>query len=253
MSILNISLYHFQPLQELSSWKERFMKLCEEGGLKGTVLLAPEGMNAFVAGEPDGVERFERSIQEWFKKPDLFGKRSWSDTIPYRRLFVKVKKEILTFGVDSVRPEIQRAPAIAPKDLAQWIREGRDFGLLDTRNDFEFEVGSFEQAVHLNLRKFNEFPQKIDLLPEDWKEKPVVMFCTGGIRCEKAGIFLEQKGFKNILQLDGGILKYFEECGGEGYRGACFVFDQRRAVDPSLKVAELPPEVRLMPRVDPGT
>ncbi|MGC4004008.1 MAG: rhodanese-like domain-containing protein [Pirellulales bacterium] len=119
-------------------------------------------------------------------------------------------------------------------ELKTWLDEGRTVTLLDTRNEYEVKLGTFESATTLGIDRFRDFPRAVEALPEELKERPIVMFCTGGIRCEKAGPFMERQGFRNILQLDGGILKYFEECGGSHYRGECFVFDQRVGVDPGL-------------------
>lgn len=250
VSITNLSLYVFRPLEDLEAWRKRFEDLCQDCGLKGTVLLAPEGMNCFVAGSSEAIDRYESALRDWFSDPALAGKRSPSEDVPFKRLFVKIKKEIITFGVTGVHPEQERAAAIEPEMLRDWIREGRDFTLLDTRNAFEFEVGSFELARHLDIQKFTEFPDAVKTLPEETKKKPVVMFCTGGIRCEKAGLYLRDLGFQDVRQLEGGILKYFEKCGGEAYRGSCFVFDRRIAVGPDLQKAEVPPGTPLMARVE---
>ena len=137
------------------------------------------------------------------------------------------------------RPEIDplRAPAprLAPQELKRWLDQGRDIVLLDTRNQFEVDLGSFENTLALGLKSFSDFPRATQALPEELKGQPIVTFCTGGIRCEKAAPWLISQGFREVYQLDGGILNYFEQCGGAHFRGACFVFDQRVALDPALR------------------
>jgi RluA family pseudouridine synthase len=149
-------------------------------------------------------------------------------------MLVRLKKEIIAFGVEAVRPADYTSPKIAPNELKRWLDEGRPVTLLDTRNDYEVRLGTFKGAIDPHIKTFRSFPEAVRKLPPALKEQPVVMFCTGGIRCEKAGPFMEMEGFKDIYQLDGGILKYFEECGGAHYDGDCFVFDQRVGVDPAL-------------------
>ena len=134
-----------------------------------------------------------------------------------------------------------RSPSIAPETLKEWLEEKRDFTLLDTRNNYEVELGTFENADHLNIRNFCHYEAQAKKIPKDLTEKPLVVFCTGGIRCEKAAPLMKKLGFKNVLQLDGGILNYFEKTGGAHYRGDCFVFDDRVALTPTLEETDLIP------------
>ena len=150
-------------------------------------------------------------------------------------MLVRIKREIISFGMESIRPANYTSPKISATELKRWLDQGRPVTLLDTRNDYEVKMGTFKHALVPHINTFREFPDAVRKLPESLKDQPVVMFCTGGIRCEKAGPFMEQQGFNQIYQLDGGILKYFEECGGEHYDGECFVFDQRVGVDPGLR------------------
>ena len=138
-------------------------------------------------------------------------------------------------GVQAIRPKVKTSPKLTAKELKQWLDEGKDLTLYDVRNDYEIEVGTFKNAVPAGIDHFRLFPEATKQLPEETKQKPLVMFCTGGIRCEKAGPLMEEQGFEQVYQLDGGILKYFEECGGDHYEGDCFVFDKRVAVDPNLQ------------------
>jgi RluA family pseudouridine synthase len=137
--------------------------------------------------------------------------------------------------VPGIEPARRPSPKLSPQQLKSWLDEGRPLTLLDTRNDYEVKLGTFENALAAGVDHFRDFPAAVSRLPEELKDQTIVMFCTGGIRCEKAGPYMESQGFRHVLQLDGGILKYFEECGGAHYRGECFVFDQRVGVDPALQ------------------
>jgi predicted sulfurtransferase len=187
-----------------------------------------------VAGTPDSLEKFSEILFKKAAIPQFELKKSYSDYQPFKRFLVKVKKEIISTGRDDLHPELAQAPYIESKELKKFYDEKKDFIILDTRNDYEIELGKFKNAVDLNVTSFRRFIAKVDGIPEEWKAKTVVTYCTGGIRCEKAALFMQQKGFQDVRQLHGGILKYFEECGNEHYEGECFVFDKRIGVDASL-------------------
>ena len=233
--IINISTYKFTPLGDLPALKERLLELSLKVGLKGTILLSPEGINIFVAGTRGQLDPVLTEIRTIPGLADLKPKESESDRQPYNRMLVKIKKEIIAFGIEGIEPGRQTSPKLPARTLKQWLDEGRPVTLLDTRNDYEVRMGTFCGAVPAGIEHFREFPEAVRKLPDALKTQPIVMFCTGGIRCEKAGPFMEQAGFKNVHQLDGGILKYFEECGGAHYEGECFVFDRRVGVDPALR------------------
>jgi predicted sulfurtransferase len=168
----------------------------------------------------------------------LTAKYSLSAHQPFKRMLVKIKKEIIAFGVDGIDPVNKPAPRLAPAELKAWLDEGRDVVLLDTRNDYEVKLGTFHNAKVIGVDHFRQFPTAVAALPAEMKDQVIVSFCTGGIRCEKAAPFLIDQGFQNVYQLDGGILKYFEDCGNAHYDGDCFVFDQRVGLDPALAPAE---------------
>jgi len=234
-TILNIAAYKFVALTNLPPYRAELRRLCQDLELRGTIMLSPEGINLFVAGEEVNVRHLLDVLRSNPLLEDLEVKESFSDKQPFNRMLVKLKREIIAFGIDEVRPAVRTSPKLKPTELKQWISEGRKFRLLDTRNVYEIDLGTFQNAEHLTINHFRDFPEAIVKLPEESKEEPIVMFCTGGIRCEKAGPLMEQAGFQHVYQLEGGILKYFEECGGEYYDGACFVFDNRVALDPELK------------------
>ena len=236
--VVNIAAYKFVALDDLDARRASLRERCGELSLKGTILLSAEGINLFLAGERDAIDAFLGDLRGQVEFADLQVKESFSDRQPFNRMLVRLKKETLAFGVDEIEPRRHTSRRLSAKELKSWLDEGRPVTLLDTRNDYEFEIGTFENAVPIGLDEFRRFPEAVERLPGEMKNRPVVTFCTGGIRCEKAGPFLEKAGFADVYQLDGGILKYFEECGGEHYRGDCFVFDQRVALDPELRETE---------------
>lgn len=233
--ILNIAAYRFVDLNNLPARRKHLQQLTAELELKGTILLSPEGINLFLAGVETNVERFLQSLEHEPEFADLEVKRSWTDYQPFKRMLVRLKKEIIAFGVETIDPRARTSPKLSAQQLKAWLDEGRRVHLLDVRNDYEIGVGTFQAAHSIGIGHFRDFPAAVQSLPSDWRDEPVVMFCTGGIRCEKAGPLMEQQGFGEVYQLDGGILKYFEEVGGAHYDGDCFVFDQRVAVGPDLR------------------
>ncbi|OGT43086.1 MAG: sulfurtransferase [Gammaproteobacteria bacterium RIFCSPHIGHO2_12_FULL_40_19] len=237
MPIVNLSGYRFVSLSEtqLSQLRLDLKTQAHACDLKGTILLSSEGINAFLAGTRENIDTFVAFLRGIPEFSDLWFKESFTDYPPFNRMLVRVKKEIIPMGKRNVDPERKTAPYVTPEILKQWYAENRDMIVLDTRNDFEVALGTFENAMDLNIAHFREFNDAVDLLPEVAKEKPIVTFCTGGIRCEKAAELMSQKGFKNVYQLQGGILNYFEKCGGDFYKGDCFVFDQRVAVNSALQ------------------
>ncbi|QDU41461.1 Ribosomal large subunit pseudouridine synthase A [Maioricimonas rarisocia] len=260
--IVNIAAYRFVHLDRLEERRAHLKELTRSLRLKGTILLSEEGINLFVAGDRAGIDALLEDLRRDPLLADLEVKESLSDEQPFERMLVKIKKEIIAFGVEGIDPARRTSPKLPAKELREWLAKGRKLTLLDVRNDYEVEVGTFENAVPIGVDHFRDFPEAAEKLPEDLREQPVVMFCTGGIRCEKAGPMLEQAGFREVYQLEGGILKYFEECGGDFYQGSCFVFDKRVAVDPELKEtdvtqcfacqAPLTPEDRQSPQYEPG-
>jgi len=241
MALLNIAFYKFTPLARLPELRARWLSRCGELGLKGTILLSTEGINASLAGHEKPLRAFVAELEGESGIGKLELKESSSDSPPFSRMFVKIKKEIISTGRDDLRPSEKTGRRIAPRELARWLEQRRDIVLLDTRNRYEIEHGTFVGARDLGLANFREFGPKLSSFAEELRAKTVVMFCTGGIRCEKATALALQENFSDVYQLDGGILRYFEECGGEHFRGRCFVFDERVSVaptKPSLKTME---------------
>ena len=237
--VLNISAYLFTRLADTALLRESIHSRAVAHRLKGTVLLAEEGINLFLAGAAADVRGFVAWLREDPRFSPLEPKESWSEAVPFGKLLVKVKREIIRMNHPQVRPEAARAPAVDARTLARWLDRGHDDDgrpvvMLDTRNAFEVEHGRFHEAIDWNITKFSDFPAAVIAHRDELRGKTVVSYCTGGIRCEKAALFMAEAGVERVLQLDGGILKYFEETGGKHFDGDCFVFDAREAVDPSL-------------------
>jgi UPF0176 protein len=235
--ICNISSYKFIDIPEalLIQIQSELKFTGKKNNIKGTILLSTEGINLSLAGVKENIEAFQSHLASYHFFSDLTYKYSYSNFIPFEKLVIKIKKEIITFKIDSINPVKKTAPYITPQCLKEWYLENKDMILLDTRNDFEVEMGTFQDAIDLNLKHFRDFPEAIKNLPETYKNKPVITFCTGGIRCEKAALLLLQNGFKEVYQLQGGILNYFEQYQNEFYNGHCFVFDDRVAVTSNLE------------------
>lgn len=232
MQILNIAGYKFITLTELSELRVRLLEMCLALNTKGTILLSQEGINISLAGTFENISSFKAYLKEDARFADVTFRESYSEAEPFKRMKVKIKKEIITMRCPDIRPELGRAPSIAPEEFKLWLDENRDITILDTRNDYEVECGTFRGAINLKIDDFCEFPRSIETIT---CEKPIVMFCTGGIRCEKAALQLLKTGCKEVYQLEGGILNYFKTVGGDHYEGDCFVFDQRVALNPKLQ------------------
>jgi len=239
--IVNTAAYHFVALAEPQALADTVRERAEALGLKGSVLVAGEGINLFLAGEAAAIDTFYGALRDDPRLAPIQVKYSQSEAMPFARLKVKVKPEIISFRREDASPlGTARAPAVAPADLARWLRQGHDdqgrrVVMLDTRNRQEIEYGTFAGALTLPITRFTELPEALAPHRQALADATVVSFCTGGIRCEKAALWMRADGMDNVLQLDGGILGYFEAAGGEGYEGGCFVFDERVALDPQLR------------------
>ena len=241
--VLNISAYRFTTLDNLPALRERLLNAAQARGLKGTVLLACEGINLVLAGAEHAVRGWLAALREDPRFAAIETKESFSAAVPFRRLNVKIKREIIRMDQPTVQPGAERAPSVSATTLARWLAQGHDDGgrpllLLDTRNAFEVDAGAFEGALDLRLTKFSEFPAALQARREELLGKTVVSYCTGGIRCEKAALLMREAGIEHVVQLDGGILKYFEQVPGAlHWRGGCFVFDERVSLGTSLEAA----------------
>jgi UPF0176 protein len=237
--LLNLAAYRFVRIEDPAALAATLHERAGALGLRGTILVAGEGINLFLAGDEPQVRSFLDTLRADPRLGSIRVKESWSRAQPFARLKAKVKPEIIAFRRDGASPLDARAPTVAPRTLARWIERGADDNgrqlvLLDTRNREEVAHGTFAGALALPIDNFTELPEALAPHREALRDATVVSFCTGGIRCEKAALWLQGDGMDNVLQLDGGILGYFEQVGGAGYEGRCFVFDERVALDPAL-------------------
>lgn len=238
--VLNLAAYHFAPVDDPEALAAQLRTRAEAGDLRGTVLVAEEGINLFLAGAAEAVRGFLDRLREDPRFAAIRAKLSESAAQPFARLKVKVKPEIISFRRERASPLAERAPSVTPAALARWIAQGRDDAgkplvLLDTRNREEVGYGTFSGALTLPIDNFVDLPEALAPHRGALADATVISFCTGGIRCEKAALWMRAEGMDNVLQLEGGILGYFEEVGGMHYEGRCFVFDERVALDPQMR------------------
>jgi len=230
------ALYHFVEITDASALKPPLLALCKQGGVKGTLLLASEGINGTIAGPEEAV----RAVIDWLRSDPRFATlrvtESWSHEPAFYRMKVRLKKEIVTMGMPAVDPTQQVGTYVKPEDWNALISQP-DVVLIDTRNSYETGIGTFSGAIDPNIETFRDFPEWIRQSDAIHADAKVAMFCTGGIRCEKATSFLLQEGVSEVYHLKGGILKYLEGVAESEslWEGECFVFDQRVSVGHGLK------------------
>ncbi len=236
---LNVSGYRFVALENLDTLQLDMLTALKEAGCMGTILIAEEGINVALSASEEAIAQAKAFFESDERLAGLWLKESWSEIQAFTKMKVRIRPEIITFdgGKTQGSEGRQKAPSITPETLKTWLDEGRDFVLLDTRNDYEIRSGTFSNAIDIDLVNFRDFPSiaknavASGKLPTD---KPVVTFCTGGIRCEKAAPYLTDAGVKEVYQIDGGILNWFEQYGAEHWDGNCFVFDDRHVITPEL-------------------
>ena len=237
--VVNIAGYRFVDLPDCYRMRDPLLDFCLENKLKGSILLSMNGINFFLSGSDEAIEKFRSRLE---LDPRLSGipmKYSYTEYQPFRRMLVKVKKEIISLGMDDIRPSEFTGQHVSPIEFKSMLDKDKEIIVLDTRNNYETRIGSFKGAVELDLKSFRGFPEAIRNLPASYKKKTLVLYCTGGIRCEKATSVMLKDGYEDVRQLDGGILAYLEQCGGSHWEGDCFVFDQRVAVDENLNESEI--------------
>ena len=233
-SVVNIAGYKFEPLDNAIDLIPIYQQKCDELLLKGTMLISKNGINFSVAGTQQASDSFIDFIEKDNRFLNIPLKVTYSETQPFRRMKVRLKKEIISLGRKDINPREMTGEKISPEALKNLLDTKEEVLVLDTRNEYETRVGKFENAIDLNLDTFRDFPKAIESLPEEYKDKQIVMYCTGGIRCEKASAVMMKAGFADVKQLEGGVLDYFKETGGAYWEGDCFVFDERVALDTEL-------------------
>jgi UPF0176 protein len=230
------ALYHFAPIADPARVRETLQAICSENAIKGTLLLASEGVNGTIAGEREGIDRVIGHIHSLPGFAALEVKYSAARTMPFKRLKIKVKREIVTMGVEGIDP---RSIVGTYVDASDWnaVLSDPDTVVIDTRNDFEVQAGSFPGAINPETASFRQFPSWFNARADAFAGKRIAMFCTGGIRCEKATAYAKAQGVEEVYHLKGGILKYLEEVPAEQslWQGDCFVFDEREALGLGLE------------------
>ncbi|MDA8652669.1 rhodanese-like domain-containing protein [Candidatus Actinomarina sp.] len=234
MKIANITGYKFIPIKNELVLQETILQRSTNLNLKGTVLISRKGINFSVSGNKNNIDKFLLFIRSDSRFADVDVKITYNEYQPFRKMLVRIKKEIISMGIEEIDPFQFTGQKISPKELNKKLNNNEDIVLLDTRNEYEVRLGTFKNAIDLNLDSFRDFPKKIEKLRKKLNGKEVVMFCTGGIRCEKASALMLKNGFENIQQIDGGVINYFKETGGRHWNGDCFVFDDRVALDKDL-------------------
>jgi len=236
--VLNVAGYKFERLDDIDALIPGFQSICNDLDLKGSIYFSPNGINFSLAGREDAIEQYLLYMEQDKRFLDIPLKKTYSETQPFRRMKVRPKKEIISLGRDDINPSELTGDYVTPKELYAMYENNEDVIVLDTRNEYETRVGLFENAVDLQLDTFRDFPDAIKQLPEEYKDKQIVMYCTGGIRCEKASAVMLKAGFCDVRQLRGGVLDYFKETDGKYWNGDCFVFDERVALDTNLNETE---------------
>ena len=261
--IVVAALYKFASLPDYKSMQAPLLALCNKSGIKGTLLLAQEGINGTVAGSREGIDALMQYLQADDRLADIDHKESHAETVPFYRMKVRLKKEIVTLGVPGIDPNKKVGTYVPPEKWNSLISDP-DVVVVDTRNAYEYEIGTFKGALDPHTETFGEFPEFVHKHLDPAKHKKVAMFCTGGIRCEKASAYMLEQGFEEVYHLQGGILKYLEKVPTEEslWEGECFVFDQRVAVKQGLVLGEyelchacrhpVSPEDKLSPEYQEG-
>jgi UPF0176 protein len=229
------ALYKFTTLNDYVDLRDKVLAQLKRDDIRGTLLLAEEGINGTIAGTKQSVEAFLDWLQADHRFAGIDYKLSYHSAPPFHRTKVKLKKEIVTMGIDGIDPNDVVGTYVEPKDWNALLNDP-DTIVIDTRNEYEYGIGSFENAINPHTETFREFPAYVEKNLDPTKHKKVAMFCTGGIRCEKASAYMKQQGFEEVYHLKGGVLKYLEHIDNENslWNGECFVFDDRVAVDQNL-------------------
>ena len=235
-AIVVAALYRFVTLDNYREMREPLLDECLAAEVKGTLLLASEGINGTIAGSREGIDRVLTYLKADPRLAELDHKESFDEHMPFYRMKVKLKREIVTMGIEGIDPNLVVGTYVKPQDWDELVNDPEVL-LIDTRNDYEYSIGTFKGAVDPHTTNFREFPEYVRSQLDPDKQKKVAMFCTGGIRCEKASAYMLQEGFEEVYHLQGGILKYLEEVPEERstWEGECFVFDNRVAVNHQLE------------------
>ena len=235
-----IAFYKFVKIDDLASLRTSLQNLTSKLHIRGTILIAHEGINSTLAGSSKNIATFRKKITSDPRFSDLVFKTSYFEDVSFRRMLVKIKKEIVTMKSKDIDPTTGTGKYLPPNEFKKWKDERKEMIIVDTRNDYEVNLGTFKGAIDPDIKSFSEFPHWVDKNLADKKEKTIVTFCTGGIRCEKATAYMKKQGFHDVYQIEGGILNYFKETKNSEetshWQGDCVVFDKRKAVKPDLSI-----------------
>jgi len=231
---INIAGYRFTPIDNIDHTLNQLKGLCADLDIKGTIYLATEGINIGLSGNILEIQTFCNRLDSDDRFTGMKFHELFSQYCPYHKMTVKTKTELVPIEDNTLKVGDFDHQYLPPLELKKWLDENKDFILLDMRNDFEFDLGTFDKATQLNLRRFRKLQTKSEALDKLPKDKPIVTFCTGGIRCEKAAPFLEKQGFQQVFQLEGGIIEYLRQTKGAHWHGNCFVFDDRVSITNKL-------------------
>ncbi len=251
--ITNIAGYQFAHIDDVDAVYEHAHSICKQTHIKGNIFISPEGINLGLASTQNDIDYFLQNLANLCGLDNLLLNTTYSDFIPFKRLLIKIRSELVPTKplpsdhpssasdkklLNELDPEGKKAEYISNDELKQWLDEGKEITLLDMRNTFEVDLGSFENATHLDMRNFRDIIQLQEKFNNIPKDKPLVTFCTGGIRCEKGADIMAQNGFDQVYQLEGGIIKYIEKHKDSHWRGECFVFDDRVCLDTNLEPSD---------------
>lgn len=238
-SFVVIAFYKFAAVSHCETMKKALLKVMQDNAIKGTIILAHEGVNGTFCGSSDGVNQLMDALKSYPGLQDIVFRKTFNDTNPFAKAKVKIRPEIVTLGEDNISPLEVTGVHVEPEDWNQLISDP-DVVIIDTRNEYEVKLGTFQGAISPKTDNFRDFPEYVSKHLADKKDKKIAMFCTGGIRCEKSTSYLKQVGFNEVYQLNGGILNYLEVMPEEKslWKGSCFVFDERVALDHQLNSLE---------------
>jgi len=237
MTQVVVTFYKFVRLPDFAEKRDSLLSQCEAQGIRGTILLAAEGINGTIAGSRQAIDAVLSFLRSDPRLVDLEQKESYADSVPFDRMKVRLKKEIVTLGLPEIDPSDRVGTYVSPQEWNELISDP-EVTIIDTRNEYEVSIGTFRGAKNPKTASFRQFPDYVRNHLDPTKHKKVALFCTGGIRCEKATSFMMAQGFQEVYHLKGGILKYLEEVPAEEslWQGECFVFDQRVAVREGLAI-----------------
>ena len=239
MNIIVTSFYKFVPIDNYHGLQPELLQKCKDLSLKGTILLAHEGVNGSIAGTAEQIKAFYEMFNSYDFLQNITYKENTCANIPFSKMKIKLKKEIVALGQENISME-NKGEYVKAQDWDQLI-DSDDVVLIDTRNDYEYQIGSFAKAINPNTENFRDFPKWFEENEANFQGKKIAMFCTGGIRCEKSTAYVKTRGFDEVYHLEGGIINYFEESKNKNnkWHGQCFVFDDRCAIDDNMMPSEL--------------